>query len=135
MEEGLKKEKFLIYNTKTDKDVGHVLRISGVSDEFGEISMYSKYTTPSKFLKDQSKRIPVTDSLYKIILQDEELKVKSGALYLYDLKAKYTIRSKKRTLVEENVYLKEIVKKLKQKSDEDDQLIESLNKIIYTESL
>lgn len=77
MEEGIKKEKFLIYNTKTDKDVGHVLRISGVSDEFGEISMYSKYTTPSKFLKDQSKRIPVTDSLYKIILTKLFFKMKN----------------------------------------------------------
>ena len=136
--EGLKKERFFVYNVNTNKDAGYVLRISGVSDKYGEISMYHKNTTDESLLrvskngkKGQSIRIEKNDRFYKLAVEDEELRLsKVLPIYLYHLKDKYKIKVKKRTLTEENTYLKEIVKKLKQKSDEDDEIIEKLNQII-----
>lgn len=136
--EGIKKERFFVYNANTNKDAGYVLRISGVSDKYGEISMYHKNTTDGNLLRvskngkrGQSIMIDNNDRFYKLAVADEELRLsKVLPIYLYHLKDKYIIKSKKRTLSEENTYLKDIVKKLKQKSDEDDRIIEKLNQII-----
>jgi hypothetical protein len=100
--------------------------------------MYHKNTTDESLLrvskngkKGQSIRIEKDDRFYKLGVEDEELRLsKVLPIYLYHLKDKYKIKVKKRTLTEENTYLKEIVKKLKQKSDEDDEIIEKLGKII-----
>jgi hypothetical protein len=56
--EGIKKERFFVYNVNTNKDAGYVLRISGVSDKYGERGNLAEISSPfSYFSKNENKSL------------------------------------------------------------------------------